>query len=93
MALGLAFDAASGEAADEVFLEGEEERHDGYGDENCACSEEAVLNGLGADVLFEGDRERVVDFVVHEGRGENEFVPCGHEAEECRDGDRGAGEG
>ena len=70
-----------------MFLQGEEERHDGDGDENRASSEITVFDRLRADVLFEGDRQCVVDFVVHKCGGEDELVPCGHEAEERGDGD------
>lgn len=88
----LSFHAASGKSADEMFLQGEEERHDGDGDEDGAGREEAVLRGLSADVLFECDGEGVSQFAVHEGGGEDEFVPGGHEAEECGDRDSGARE-
>lgn len=84
---GLAFDAACGQTADQVFLEGEEERHDGDGHENCTGGEEAVIGGLCTDILFEGNRQSVHRFFVHEGGGENEFVPRGHEGEESGDGD------
>ena len=89
----LTFHATGGESSDEMFLEGKEEGHDGDGHEDCAGRKVSVLDGLGADILFEGDRQGVVDFVIHERRREDEFVPGGHEAEQGRDGDGGTRQG
>src|SRR5688572_24034628 len=85
-----AFYRALGQAADEMTLEQEKQRHHRDAHQNRSGCERTPIGGLRADVAAQHHRERIAGILRHESGREDELVPCGHEREERGHGDRGA---
>lgn len=90
----LSFQAASGDALDELFL-GEEEQDDHGGDDHSGCGHLEVdrgTAGLGAERL-KSDGEGPGFLLLEVEEGGEEVVPGAHKAEQGDDGKCGLGQG